>query len=121
MKLLIFSEHASFRKQIEDLLTSTPYPFEAFGLADMMEKARSTSFDGLLVDFESWQRCASVFRYFERLDVLNQKPAVVFSINKKPPALKLRRSKALTLNCPVPVQNEDVYFALQQLSSSLSA
>lgn len=120
MKLLVFSESAGFRKQIEDLLTSTPHPFESCGLNDMLNKEKAKEFDSVLVDFESWQRCASLLRYFDRLDVINQKPILVFSKSKKAPPLKLRHAKMATVNCPVPVQNEDFYSALQQVSSSLS-
>ncbi len=116
MRLLVFSESAGFRKQVEDLLTSTPHPFESCGLADMMVKGRAGAFDGLLVDFETWQRCASMFRYFQFLDVINQKPMTVFSQSKKLPTMKLRRSKAPTANCPVPVQNEEFFSALQQMT-----
>ena len=117
MKLLVFSENAGFRKQVEDLLTSTPHPFESCGLQDMLAKGKTAAFDGLLVDQDSWQHCASLFRYFDCLDALNQKPITVFSKSKKTPSLKLRPPKAVTVNCPVPVQNEDFYSALQQMSS----
>ena len=115
MRLLVFSENSGFRKQVEDLLTSTPHPFESCGLSDIMIKGKAASFDGLLVDFETWQRCASMFRYFQILEVLNQKPVTVFSNSKKAPSLKHRRGKAVTANCPVPVQNEEFYSALQQM------
>ena len=120
MRLLVFSENAGFRKQVEDLLTSTPHPFESFGLPDMLSKGKAATFDGLLVDFESWQHCASLFRYYNCLDGLNQKPITVFSKSKKAPSLKLRPAKAVTVNCSVPVQNEDFYSALQQMSSGAS-
>ena len=121
MKLLVFSERAGFRRQVEDLLTSTPHPFESYSLADMLAKGKNATFDGLLVDHESWQRCASLMRYFSALENVNQKPVLVFSKSKKTPLLKLRRVKAVTVNCPVPVQNEDFYSALQQMSSPQAA
>ncbi len=120
MKLLVFSESNGFRKQVEDLLTSTPHRFESFGLADILEKGKAMSFDGMLVDHVSWQRCVSLLRYFNCLEALNQKPLAVFSKSKKLPALKLRSPKAITVNCPLPVQNEEFYSALQQMSSATS-
>lgn len=119
MKLLVFSESPSFRKQIEDLLTSTPHHFESARLEDMLTSGRASGFDGLLVDLNSWQRCVSLLRYYECLDVINQRPVMVFSKQRKTPTLKRRNPKALTVNCPQPIQNEDFYGALQQMSSAL--
>jgi hypothetical protein len=121
MKLLVFSESPSFRKQIEDLLTSTPHHFESTRLEEMLAGGRSTGFDGLLVDLNSWQRCVSLLKYYERLDAINQRPVMIFSKQRKLPALKRRNPKALTVNCPMPIQNEDFYGALQQMSSALVA
>ena len=115
MKLLVFSENADFRKQVEDLVGRTPHQAECRGLTDMLADGKNSGFDAMLVDYESWQRCASMFRYFECLEVVNQKPMVIFSKFHKLPQLKLRWAKALTANCPVPIQNEDFQSALQQI------
>ena len=116
MKLLVFSENVGFRKQVEDLVGKTPHQAESRGLSDMLADGRNGGFDAMLVDYESWQRCASMFRYFECLEVVNQKPMVIFSKGRKLPQIKLRRAKALTTNCPVPIQNEDFQSVLQQIS-----
>ena len=117
MKLVVFSESAGFRKQVEDLLNSTSHQAEARGLSDMLAKGRAGGFDATLVDYESWQRCAAVLRYFDCLDAVNQKPMVVFSKSRKAPPLKLRRARTVTANCPMPIQSEDFQSALQQISA----
>jgi hypothetical protein len=119
MKLLVFSETTSIRKQIEDLLTSTPHNFESFDLDAMLARGRTKGFDGLLTDYQSWQRCAAIFRYFGAGESLNQRPVLIFSKHKKMPPVKSRPQKAVTAHCPLPPQNEDFYTALQQMASSL--
>ncbi|HAP00219.1 MAG TPA: hypothetical protein DCQ83_09275 [Fibrobacteres bacterium] len=117
MKVLVFSESAGFRKQIEDLLSHSSHQVEARGLNEILDKSKDLNFDATFTDYESWQRCASVFRYFDCLDTLNQKPLMFFSKNRKAPALKLRRARSFTTHCPLPLQNEEFQAAMQQLSS----
>lgn len=118
MKLLVFSENAGFRKQLEDILSSSSHQTESRGIADMVAKTKTGGFDGVLADHDSWQRCAALFRYFDCLDVLNQKPLLLFSKSRKAPSLKLRRAKAFTTHCSLPVQNEEFHAALQQLAAA---
>jgi len=119
MKLLVFSENASIRKQIEDLLTSTPHHFESYDVAAMLARGNTKGFDGLLTDHQSWQRLASIFRYFGTTENLNQRPVLIFSKYKKMPPVKSRPHKVVTAHCPLPPQNEEFYSALQQMSSAL--
>ncbi len=119
MKLLVFSENNSIRKQIEDLLTSTPHNFESFDVEAMLSRGRARGFDGLLTDHQSWQRCASLFRFFGVTEALNQRPVLIFSKYKKMPPVKSRPPKAVTAHCPMPAQNEEFYSALQQMASAL--
>jgi len=118
MKLLVFSESAGFRKQVEDLTSSSSNQVESRGLGDMMAKTKAGGFDGVLTDHQSWQRCAAMFRYFECLDGLNQKPMILFSKNRKAPSLKLRRAKSFTTHCSIPIQGEELQSALQQISTA---
>ena len=118
MKLLVFSENAGFRKQVEDMLGHTPHQAESRWLSDMLANGKNGGFDAMLVDYESWQRCAAMFRYFECLDALNQKPMILFSKGRKAPSLKLRRAKTLTAHCPLPIQGEEFQSALQQISAA---
>lgn len=118
MKLLVFSESAGFRKQVEDMVSSTSHQAESRGLGDMLAKSKAGGFDGVLADYQSWQRCAAMFRYFECLDVLNQKPLILFSKGRKAPSLKLRRAKTFTTHCPLPIQSEEFQSALQQIASA---
>ncbi len=119
MKLVVFSENNSLRKHLEDLLTSTPHNFQTFDLAALLSRGRLGTFDGMLVDHQSWQRCVSLFRYYGVLENINPKPIVVFSKSKKLPPLKLRNPKAVTAHCSIPPQTEDFYAALQQISAAL--
>jgi DNA-binding NtrC family response regulator len=121
MKLLVFSENNSVRKQIEDLLTSTPHNFESFDVDAMLARGRARGFDGLLTDHQSWQRCASLFRYFGITEALNQRPVLIFSKHKKMPTVKSRPHKVVTTHCSLPPQNEEFYSALQQMASSLQS
>jgi hypothetical protein len=121
MKLLVFSESASIRKQIEDLLTSTPHNFESFDLDAILSRGRARGFDGLLTDYQSWQRCASIFRFFGVNETLSQRPVLIFSKYKKLPPVKSRPPKALTAHCPLPPQNEEFYSSLQQMASALQS
>ena len=118
MKLLVFSENATLRKQMEDLLSSGSHQAESRSIAEMVAKTKAGGFDGILADHESWQRCAALFRYFECLEVLNQKPLLLFSKSRKAPSLKLRRAKAFTTHCSLPVQNEEFQAALQQVAAA---
>ncbi len=119
MKLMVFSENNSLRKQVEDLLTSTPHNFETFNLQSILSREKAAGFDGLLIDHESWQRCTVLFRYFGVLDVLNGKPLLVMSKSKKLPGMKMRSGKAPTLHATFPSNTDDFYTALQQMSNSL--
>jgi hypothetical protein len=118
MKLLVFSESAAFRKQVEDLLAPTSHQAESRGLTEMLTLGKDDGFDATLTDYQSWQRCASMFRYFDCLELINQKPMMIFSKGRKTPPLKLRRARAFTTNCPVPTQNEDFQAALQQIAAA---
>jgi len=122
MKLAIFSENLNFRKMVEDALTSTPHNFESLPLDGILGRGRMDGFDALLVDFQSWQRSAALFRYFGLLEVINRKPVIVFQKGKlkKAPALKLRNTRIHTGFCPIPVQTEELYLALQQMGTSHS-
>lgn len=119
MKLVVFSENSSLRKHLEDLLTSTPHNFQTFDLPAALSRGRLHGFDGMLVDYQSWQRCVSLMKYFGVLEDINPKPIIVFSKGKKPPPLKFRNPKALTAHCSIPPQTEDFYAALQQMSAAL--
>ena len=119
MKLVVFSENSSLRKHLEDLLTSTPHNFQAMDLPTLLARGKANGFDGMLVDYQSWQRCVSLFKYFGVLDAVNPRPVLIFSKSKKAPALKLRNPKAVTAHCSIPPQTEDFYAALQQMSSSM--
>lgn len=118
MKLLVFSESAALRKQMEDLLSSGSHVTESRDIAEMVAKTKDGGFDGILSDYDSWQRSAALFRYFDCLDVLNQKPLLLFSKSRKAPSLKLRRAKAFTTHCSLPVQNEEFQAALQQVAAA---
>ena len=84
MKLMVFSENNGMRKYVEDLLTSTPHHFKAFELKTLLNRdGRTESFDGMLVDYDSWQRCASILKYFGVLENINTKPIVVISKFKR--------------------------------------
>jgi len=119
MKLVVFSENNSLRKHLEDLLTSTPHNFQTLDLPSILSTGRLKSFDGLLIDHQSWQRCISLFRYFGVLEDISAKPVLIFSKNKKLPALKMRNAKAMTAHCSIPPQTEDFYAALQQMSAAM--
>jgi hypothetical protein len=119
MKLVVFSENNQLRKHLEDLLTSTPHNFQTLDLPGVLARGKLSGFDGMLVDYQSWQRCISLFKYFGVLDDVNPRPIILFSKGKKAPALKLRNPKALTAHCSIPPQTEDFYAALQQMSASL--
>ncbi|MCD6023395.1 MAG: hypothetical protein K0Q91_311 [Fibrobacteria bacterium] len=116
MKYLVFVEDAASRKQIEDLLTSTSQSFDSLSLADMLVKGKADGYGGIVTEHETWQRSASVLRYFETLDALNQKPVLVFSKLKKQGGIKLRRTKAFTGSSPLPAQAKDVQSLLQQMA-----
>jgi hypothetical protein len=119
MKLVVFSENSGLRKHLEDLLTSTPHNFQTFDVAAILSRGRLAGFDGMLVDYQSWQRCVSLFKYFGVIEDINPKPIIIFSKSKKLPPLKLRNPKALTAHCTIPPQTEDFYAALQQMSAAL--
>ncbi len=119
MKLVVFSENNGLRKHLEDLLTSTPHNFQTMDLATLLSRGKIGNFDGMLIDHQSWQRCVSLFRYFGVLEEINPKPVLIFSKNKKLPAMKLRNPKALTAHCSVPPATEDFYAALQQMSAAM--
>jgi len=116
MKYLVFVEDAASRKQIEDLLTSTSQSFDSLTLADLLVKGKVDGYGGVLTEHETWQRSASVLRYFETLDAVNQKPVLVFSKLKRQGGIKLRRSKAFTGTSPLPAQAKDVQSLLQQMA-----
>jgi len=115
MKYLVFVEDSSSRRQIEELLTATSLPHETLGLEALLEKGRADGYTAVVTEHETWQRNASILRYFDCLDALNQKPLLVFSKLKKQNGIKLRRSKNQTLHSPLPAQVKDVQPLLLQL------
>jgi hypothetical protein len=115
MKYLVFCEDAASRKQIEELLSATSLPHEALGLEALLVKGRTDGYTAVVTEHETWQRNASVLRYFDCLDTLNQKPMLVFSKFKRQNGIKLRRTKAQTLHSPLPAQIKDVQPLLLQL------
>jgi hypothetical protein len=115
-KYLVFCEDAASRKQIEELLTATSLPHETLGLDALLVKGRADGFGAVVTEHETWQRTASILRYFDCLDGLNQKPMLVFSKLKKQNGIKLRRTKAQTLHSPLPAQVKDVQPLLLQIA-----
>lgn len=115
MKYLVFCEDAPSRKQIEDLLASASQPYETLGLDALLEKGRVENFDGVITEHETWQRWASLLRYFDCLEPINQKPMLVFSKFKKQNGLKLRRSKSFTGHHPLPAQAREVQSLFSQM------
>ena len=115
-KYLVFCEDASSRKQIEELLSAVSLPHDSLDVGDLLVKGRADGYGAVIAEHETWQRNASVLRYFECLDALNQKPLLVFSRQKKQNGLKLRRSKAQTLHGSLPAQIKDVQPLLLQLA-----
>lgn len=116
MKYLVFVEDAASRKQIEDLLNATSQSYDTLGLSDLLVKGRADAYGAVVTEHETWQRSASVLRYFETLESLNQKPLLVFSRLKRQGGVKLRRSKAFTGSSPLPAQAKDVQSLLQQMA-----
>jgi len=114
MKYLVFVEDATSRRQIEELLTATSLPYETLGLDDLLDKGRTEAFTAVVTEHETWQRNASILRYFDGLESLNQKPFLVFNRMRKQSALKLRR-KGQTLYSPLPAQVKDVQPLLLQI------
>lgn len=115
MKYLVFCEDAASRKQIEELLSATSLPHETVGLDDLLVKGRAEGFTAVVTEHETWQRNASLLRYFDCLDAINQKPMLVFSKLKRQGGVKLRRTKAQTLHSPLPAPLKDVQPLLLQL------
>jgi hypothetical protein len=115
MKYLVFVEDSASRKQIEDLLSATSLPHEIVGLDALLVKGRTEGFSAVVTEHETWQRNASILRYFDCLDGLNQKPMLVFSRLKRQNGIKLRRTKAQTLHSPLPAQVKDVQPLFLQL------
>ena len=115
-KYLVFCEDAPSRKQIEEMLSAVSLPHESLDLGELLVKGRADGYGAVVAEHETWQRNASILRYFECLDALNQKPLLVFSRQKKPNGLKLRRSKAQTLHGSLPAQIKDVQPLLLQLA-----
>jgi hypothetical protein len=108
MKYLVFVEDSASRKQIEELLSATSLPHESLGLDALLVKGRADGYTAVVTEHETWQRTASILRYFDCLDALNQKPLLVFSKLKKQSGVKLRRTKSQTLHSPLPAQVKDV-------------
>jgi hypothetical protein len=115
MKYLVFCEDAPSRKQIEELLSATSVSHEALGLDALLVKGRAEGFDAVVTEHETWQRTASILRYFDCLDALNQKPMLVFSKLKRQNGIKLRRTKSQTLHSPLPAPVKDVQPLLLQM------
>lgn len=115
MKYLVFVEDATSRRQIEELLTATSLPYETLALDAILEKGRTEAFTTVVTEYETWQRHASILRYFDCLESLNQKPFLVFNKLKKQGGLKLRRAKGQTVHSPLPAQAKDVQPLLLQL------
>jgi hypothetical protein len=115
MKYLVFVEDSASRKQIEELLTATALPYESAGLEALLVKGSADAFGAVVTEHETWQRNASILRYFECLDAFNQKPMLVFTRLKKQGDIKLRRTRAQTLHSPLPAQAKDVQPLLLQM------
>lgn len=115
MKYLVFVEDAASLRQIEELLTATSLPYETVALENLLEKGRTDAFTAVVTEYETWQRHASILRYFDCLESLNQKPFFVFSKLKRQNGLKLRRAKGQTVHSPLPAQIKDVQPLLLQL------
>ncbi len=115
-KYLVFCEDASSRKQIEEVLDAVSLPHESLELGDLLVKGRIDGFAAVVAEHTTWQRSASILRYFDCLDAINQKPMLVFSRQKKQNGLKLRRTKAQTLHGTLPAQLKDVQPLLLQLA-----
>jgi hypothetical protein len=115
MKYLVFVDDSASRRQIEELLTATSLPHETLSLDALLVKGSADSFTAVVTEHETWQRNASILRYFDCLDGLNQKPLLVFSKLKKQNGIKLRRTKSQTLHSPLPAQVKDVQPMLLQM------
>ncbi len=116
MKYLVFCDDTASRRQIEDILNTASQPYEAIDLDALLAKDKLDGYDGVITEHETWQRNASILRYFDRLDAVNQKPLLVFSKFKKQNGLKLRRTKSFTAHHPLPAHARDVQPLLAQMA-----
>jgi hypothetical protein len=115
-KYLVFCEDASSRRQIEELLNAVALPHESLTLDELLVKGSADGFGVVVTEHETWQRTASILRYFDCLDALNQKPMLVFSKLKKQNGIKLRRTRMQTLHSPLPASVKDAQPLLLQLA-----
>lgn len=119
MRVLVFSESGSIRKYIEDLLTSTPYHFQAVNVDGMARRGAMKDFDAVMTDFQTWQRSVGMLRYFGTLEEINQRPLMIFSKVKRGGPLKLRSPKPFTVYCALPAPSEEFHGNLQQMANAM--
>lgn len=106
---------------MEDLLTSTPHDFQSLALDEILHRGSLDNCDGVILDWDSWQRCTSLFKYFGVLEAINSRPIICLSRSRSHPPLKYRNPKLHTGYCPLPAQTEDLHTSLQEMSSHLVA
>lgn len=119
MRLIVFSESNAIRKKVEDLLTSTPHDFQSLSLSEILVKGAVKNCDGLILDWDSWQRCTVLLKYFGVLDDINARPLVCLVLSKSINQMKYRSSKVYTAFCPMPSHTEDLHGYLQEMSANL--
>ena len=115
MKLLIFTENEKVLKSVKDVIDSSRHETDVLNSTQLSSKMDFSEYDAIIVDKKTWQRNASILKYFNSLDAIKDKPMLVLTPELKLSRLKHKEIKQNVQQAALPVKPEDFTNALESL------
>jgi len=115
MNLLAFSDNLKTIQSLRDAISGSVHTLEQANLVEISSGIPFSNFDGLIIDWKSWQRNAALFKYFGILEDINNLPLMILSSDGKKIRIKLRESSFPLVYSNYPVIANDVLSNLEKL------
>jgi len=117
MNLLAFSDNPKIIQSLQDAISGSVHTIEIANLTEISSGINFSDYDGIITDRKSWQRSASLFKYFGLLNALNNMPLMILTTDGKKVRIKLRDSGLPVVHCSYPVVGNEILSNIEKLIS----
>jgi len=117
MNLLAFSDNPKVIQSLQDAISGSVHTIEITNLTEISSGITFSDYDGIITDRKSWQRSASLFKYFGFLNTLNNMPLMILTTEGKKIRIKLRDSEYPVVHCSYPIVGNEVLSNIEKLIS----
>ena len=116
MKLLVHTENEKVLKSLKDAAYSLNHEVELLAEQDISSAINFQNADVFVVDKKTWQRSASIFKYFTLLGEILRMPIVVLSNEGRQGHLKFLENNSNVQVCGLPVRSEELNSVIEHLN-----